>query len=145
MTGQEFQEDLVRAWRIPQLRNALIEAQRRGGDFTDDGEDLRHRALKRRFLQGRAVLQVLAQDLGVFVSIGRKSQTFVSREDRRYVADCLLNLVSRGKLVPTRWAKLAEIARKQGLRPPTQAFGMALAQLNPKPKKARRKRKKKVA
>lgn len=48
----------VPAWRIRRLRQALAEAERRGLVAGDDGADLRHRALRRRFARGRALQEV---------------------------------------------------------------------------------------
>lgn len=42
-----------KAARIGRLRQRLQDAQRRGEDFEDGGEGLRHRALVRRFNQVR--------------------------------------------------------------------------------------------
>lgn len=44
----------IPAWRIARLRAALREAMQRGGNFKDTGEDLDHRALRRRFAVGRS-------------------------------------------------------------------------------------------
>ena len=43
----------VPAWRIRNLRIALIDAEQRGADPADSGSDLSHRALRRRFDRGR--------------------------------------------------------------------------------------------
>ena len=43
----------IPAWRIARLRDALREATQRGGNLKDTGEDLNHRALRRRFDVGR--------------------------------------------------------------------------------------------
>src|SRR3954451_21305939 len=51
----------VPAWRIRNLRIALIDAEQRGADPADSGTDLSHRALRRRFGRGRQALQMIAQ------------------------------------------------------------------------------------
>jgi hypothetical protein len=43
------------AWRIARLRAALRDAMQRGGDPAESGEDLGHRALRRRFAIARAM------------------------------------------------------------------------------------------
>ncbi len=50
-------EEFIPAWRIRRLRVSLAEAERRGILNTDDGEDLQHRALWRRFARGRALAE----------------------------------------------------------------------------------------
>lgn len=47
----------VPAWRVRRLRLQLVEAERRGIDPRDDGTDISHRALRRRFNGGRASIQ----------------------------------------------------------------------------------------
>jgi hypothetical protein len=51
MTTDRF--ETIPAWRIARLRVALHDAQRRGADPVDVGDDLPHRALQRRFTLGR--------------------------------------------------------------------------------------------
>jgi hypothetical protein len=46
--------EIIPAWRIARLRAALREVMQRGGNVTDTGEDLNHRALRRRFAVGRS-------------------------------------------------------------------------------------------
>ncbi|MGF9757529.1 hypothetical protein AAII07_20255 [Microvirga sp. 0TCS3.31] len=48
--------ETIPAWRIARLRAALRDAEQRGANPDDDGHDLSHRALRRRF--------ALAQDRG---------------------------------------------------------------------------------
>jgi hypothetical protein len=43
----------IPAWRIARLRDALRDAMRRGGEAGEGGENLDHRALRRRFAIGR--------------------------------------------------------------------------------------------
>jgi hypothetical protein len=43
----------IPAWRIARLRQALRDAMQRGGDPAESGEDLDHRALRRRFATAR--------------------------------------------------------------------------------------------
>ena len=50
-TNQQF--ETVPAWRIARLRLALRDAEQRGRDANDAGDDLTHRALGRRFALGR--------------------------------------------------------------------------------------------
>ncbi|MBD2751107.1 hypothetical protein IC232_31230 [Microvirga sp. BT688] len=45
--------EVIPAWRIARLRTALRDAERRGADPDDDGRDLLHRALRRRFTLAR--------------------------------------------------------------------------------------------
>ncbi len=45
--------EIIPAWRIARLRAALRDAEQRGADPDDDGHDLPHRALQRRFALGR--------------------------------------------------------------------------------------------
>jgi hypothetical protein len=45
--------ETIPAWRIARLRTAVRDAEQRGADPNDDGHDLRHRALQRRFALGR--------------------------------------------------------------------------------------------
>jgi len=50
-TGTRF--EIVPAWRIPRLRAWLRDAEQRGHDLDDQGLNLEHRALRRRFALGR--------------------------------------------------------------------------------------------
>jgi hypothetical protein len=45
--------ETIPAWRIARLRTALRDAEQRGANLDDEGHDLRHRALQRRFALGR--------------------------------------------------------------------------------------------
>jgi hypothetical protein len=45
--------EAVPAWRFARLRTALRDAEQRGANLDDDGSDLAHRALRRRFALGR--------------------------------------------------------------------------------------------
>jgi hypothetical protein len=45
--------EVIPAWRIARLRIALRDAEQRGGNPADDGHDLTHRALRRRFALAR--------------------------------------------------------------------------------------------
>ena len=45
--------ETIPAWRIARLRTAVRDAEERGADPNDDGHDLPHRALQRRFALGR--------------------------------------------------------------------------------------------
>jgi hypothetical protein len=51
MTTAPF--ETIPAWRIARLRTALRDAEQRGADPDDDGYDLHHPALRRRFGFGR--------------------------------------------------------------------------------------------
>jgi hypothetical protein len=51
MSASRFES--IPAWRIARLREALRDAMRRGADSGESGEDLDHRALRRRFAIGR--------------------------------------------------------------------------------------------
>jgi hypothetical protein len=50
--------ETIPAWRIARLRSALRDAEQRGADPNDEGHDLVHRALKRRFARARGRLIV---------------------------------------------------------------------------------------
>ena len=50
--------ETIPAWRIARLRSALRDAEQRGADLNDEGHDLVHRALKRRFALARERLIV---------------------------------------------------------------------------------------
>jgi hypothetical protein len=71
----------VPAWRIRNLRIALIDAEQRGADPADSGTDLSHRALRRRFGRGRQALQMIARNFGLFRSLARRS-AYGSPNDR---------------------------------------------------------------
>jgi hypothetical protein len=45
--------EVIPAWRIARLRAALRDAEQRGANLDDDGHDLLHRALQRRFALAR--------------------------------------------------------------------------------------------
>jgi hypothetical protein len=45
--------ETIPAWRIARLRTALRDAEQRGADPDDEGHDLSHRALQRRFVLAR--------------------------------------------------------------------------------------------
>ncbi len=45
--------EIIPAWRIARLRTALHDAEQRGANPDDEGHDLRHRALQRRFALAR--------------------------------------------------------------------------------------------
>jgi hypothetical protein len=45
--------ETIPAWRITRLRAALRDAEHRGADPDDEGHDLPHRALQRRFARAR--------------------------------------------------------------------------------------------
>ena len=45
--------ETIPAWRIARIRKAVRDAEQRGADPNDEGHDLRHRALQRRFALGR--------------------------------------------------------------------------------------------
>ena len=45
--------EIIPAWRIARLRAALRDAEQRGANPDDEGHDLSHRALQRRFALAR--------------------------------------------------------------------------------------------
>jgi hypothetical protein len=45
--------EIIPAWRIARLRTALRDAEQRGANPNDEGHDLSHRALRRRFVLAR--------------------------------------------------------------------------------------------
>lgn len=52
--------ETIPAWRIARLRLALRDAMQRGSDRGDGGEELNHRALRRRFDLGRRLAETTA-------------------------------------------------------------------------------------
>ena len=67
--------ETIPAWRIARLRAALADAERRCALATDDGSDLKHPALRRRFALGQARREALPA--------GRAKRT---RKGRRFPA-----------------------------------------------------------
>jgi hypothetical protein len=51
--------EIIPAWRIARLRTALRDAEQRGANPNDDGRDLPHRALQRRFARARGRVQAV--------------------------------------------------------------------------------------
>jgi hypothetical protein len=51
MSAEPF--ETIPAWRIARLRTALRDAEQRGADPDDEGHDISHRALQRRFALAR--------------------------------------------------------------------------------------------
>ena len=49
--------EIIPAWRIARLRAALRDAEQRGANPDDEGHDLSHRALQRRFALARGRTQ----------------------------------------------------------------------------------------
>jgi len=49
--------EVIPAWRIARLRAAIRDAEQRGADPNDDGPDLLHRVLQRRFTLARGRIQ----------------------------------------------------------------------------------------
>jgi hypothetical protein len=45
--------ETIPAWRIARLRTVLRDAEQRGANSDDEGHDLTHRALQRRFARAR--------------------------------------------------------------------------------------------
>ena len=45
--------EIIPAWRIARLRTVLRDAEQRGANLDDEGQDLTHRALQRRFALAR--------------------------------------------------------------------------------------------
>ena len=109
----------VPAWRIKRLRLALIEAEQRGADPSDDGTDLVHRALRRRFGRGRQALQAIAGNFGLFRSLARRS-AYGSSNDRAWVASFLLHYVAYGRLTDRQATVLSHIAQRWGVKTPVR-------------------------
>ena len=107
----------VPAWRIRNLRIALIDAEQRGADPADSGADLSHRALRRRFGRGRQALQMIARNFGLFRSLARRS-AYGSPNDRAWVSTFLLHYVAYGRLSDRQADVLCHIARRWGVEPP---------------------------
>ena len=107
----------VPAWRIKNLRIALIDAEQRGADPADSGADLSHRALRRRFDRGRQALQVIARNFGLFRSLARRS-AYGSPNDRAWVSTFLLHYVAYGRLSDRQADVLRHIARRWGVETP---------------------------
>lgn len=109
----------VPAWRIAKLRIALVEAELRGSDPGDDGADLTHRALARRFAQGRRVQDAIARNFGIFRALGRRS-AYRSPNDRKWLAEFLLHYVSYGRLSDRQAQVLRHIAKRWNVPPPVR-------------------------
>jgi hypothetical protein len=107
----------VPAWRIKNLRIALIDAEQRGADPGDSGADFSHRALRRRFDRGRQALEVIACNFGLFRSLARRS-AYGSSNDRAWVSTFLLHYVAYGRLSDRQADVLRHIARRWGVEPP---------------------------
>jgi hypothetical protein len=107
----------VPAWRIRNLRIALIDAEQRGADPADSGADLSHRALRRRFDRGRQALQMIACNFGLFRSLARRS-AYGSPNDRAWVSTFLLHYVAYGRLSDRQADVLRHIARRWGVETP---------------------------
>src|SRR3954470_8150954 len=104
----------VPAWRIKNLRIALIDAEQRGADPADSGADLSHRALRRRFGRGRQALQMIARNFGLFRSLARRS-AYGSPNDRAWVSTFLLHYVAYGQLSDRQASVLRHIAKRWGV------------------------------
>jgi hypothetical protein len=109
----------VPAWRIKNLRLALIEAEQRGADPGDEGDGLDHRALRRRFARGRRALEAIARNFGLFRSLARRSAYF-SANDRAWVATFLMHYVAFGRLSDRQAQVLHGIARRWGVKGPVK-------------------------
>jgi hypothetical protein len=107
----------VPAWRIRNLRIALIDAEQRGADPADTGTDLSHRALRRRFDRGRQALQTIARNFGLFRSLARRS-AYGSPNDRAWISTFLLHYVAYGRLSDRQADVLRHIARRWGVETP---------------------------
>lgn len=107
------------AWRISRLRNLLIDAELRGSDPSDEGEDLAHRALRRRFARGRRAGEAIARNFGIFRALGRRS-AYGSPGDRRWVAEFLLHYVSYGRLSDRQAEVLRHIAKRWNVAQPVR-------------------------
>ena len=109
----------VPAWRIKNLRIALIDAEQRGADPADSGADLSHRALRRRFGRGRQALQMIARNFGLFRSLARRS-AYGSPNDRAWVSTFLLHYVAYGQLSDRQASVLRHIAKRWGVETPVR-------------------------
>jgi hypothetical protein len=109
----------VPAWRIRNLRIALIDAEQRGADPADSGADLSHRALRRRFDRGRQALQMIARNFGLFRSLARRS-AYGSPNDRAWVSTFLLHYVAYGQLSDRQADVLRHIAKRWGVEAPVR-------------------------
>ncbi len=109
----------VPAWRIKNLRIALIDAEQRGADPADSGADLSHRALRRRFDRGRQALQMIACNFGLFRSLARRS-AYGSPNDRTWVSTFLLHYVAYGQLSDRQASVLRHIAKRWGVETPVR-------------------------
>src|SRR3954468_2124258 len=109
----------VPAWRIKNLRIALIDAEQRGADPADSGADLSHRALRRRFGRGRQALQMIARNFGLFRSLARRS-AYGSPNDRAWVSTFLLHYVAYGQLSDWQASVLRHIAKRWGVETPVR-------------------------
>jgi hypothetical protein len=67
--------EAVPAWRIARLRTTLRDSEQRGANLDDDGGDLAHRALRRRFALGRLRARN-ARETGLRPKSTRKGRAF---------------------------------------------------------------------
>ena len=105
----------IPAWRIKTLRLALMDAEQRGADPDDSGDDLLHRALRRRFGRGRRALQAIARNFGLFRSLTRRS-VYGSQSDRAWVETFLAQYVAFGRLTERQAQVLHHIAKRWGVK-----------------------------
>ncbi|WP_207484123.1 hypothetical protein [Arenibaculum pallidiluteum] len=109
----------VPAWRIKTLRLALLDAEQRGADPEDAGDDLGHRALRRRFLRGRGALRAIARNFGLFRSLVRRS-AYGSPNDRAWIETFLAHYVGYGRLTERQAQVLQHVARRWGVKEPVR-------------------------
>jgi hypothetical protein len=128
----------IPAWRIARLRLALGEAELRGSDPDDTGEDLRHRALRRRFARGRRVRDAIARNFGIFRALGRRS-AYRSPGDRRWIAEFLLHYVAYGRLSDRQAEVLRHIAKRLNVPPPLKDGFIDPTAVRPPPPPRRRR------
>ncbi len=118
----------VMAWRMRRIRVELVEAERRGLDITDYGEELlHHRALMRRFLRARLLVvepnpasakRWTADDLSYLRRLrnAEKSIGVMAWALRRDPRDVAHRLVLEGRFINAHWTEKDDKAILDGLR-----------------------------
>ncbi|WP_425407583.1 winged helix-turn-helix domain-containing protein [Hwanghaeella sp.] len=106
----------VPAWRVRRLRWMLLEAERRGIDPDDRGEDLKHRALRLRFEGARKAVLALKRrtqrpwrtpDKLMLRSMIRSGHTIwmMAKVFERRVEDIAHQVAIEGRHIPVRWTE----------------------------------------
>jgi hypothetical protein len=104
--------EIIPAWRIARLRTALRDAEQRGANPDDEGHDLPHRALQRRFALARQ--RAIAPRLGGRAK-RRRLAAFAGRMSRRLLRATPLALLHRA-IAPSMFCGIAAYHRRTSLR-----------------------------